>query len=680
VSKAEQDIIKIMFAYTQQERNTVITFGKLIGLIKGYAQKFYKEKNSLIFLLNDTESVLANELKDLEANNHVVLRKNSTGEIISVNYTGFFRTSIQWWYRKMSSDIETPFPRHKHIELPIPSNQIKNIKIDQEFLENFHQYESYQGILEIEFDHSLNEILVTTDIFCKKLELISLQKLGNYLGKRKNLIYLYQTLQLSEEETIRTKKTIETLESNPREELQRIQNPSKKTLMLWTVIHGSIMSTIKDEDLSNSNIQSYFQSIILIYNFVLYYYNQSQKEQIRTYTQSFIVKRLASPPYIYQYKSIIAEHQNIPENEHKITIKQLELELEHLQNTENQENTPILSQFIGIDGERYLALTKQIPIILFEQIEKTTTSLQMDFRKTMLDSFYAQSKGNQDQNSQMVEHMVEEQLRQKNPLLYGLLNYSTVQKAMKYISQDTSYPQDENSTGTSGNSRYDFLVSLLEQDKNTLIPYTKIFAIDMAKIKKEAYFLLPFWMKIPGVLFIASLFRGITSVFKRKSFISPIQNKKTHQTNSVKQSERKKYSSSKPVKSSILGYEQNTNTQKDTIPEDQEYDAIQQIQTNIGDKDSARNRLHQLVNEWNTLLPGKERENLIKDVNSLCQDTLRSIWTRNMSQIPTVERIQEITSRISNNRVFQHIKKKNELKEYMEIYVSLIILQKLHKV
>ena len=98
--------------------------------------------------------------------------------------------------------------------------------------------------------------------------------------------------------------------------------------------------------------------------------------------------------------------------------------------------------------------------------------------------------------------------------------------------------------------------------------------------------------------------------------------------------------------------------------------AVQVLKKEFLDGDKSLNRtLSQLAERWNPLLDPKAKKNLIEDVNALIRDFLRKLKKSFQLNPPDVPRVQTLAEDLSRNKNLKAIKRKDDLVQYIELYI-----------
>jgi len=86
-------------------------------------------------------------------------------------------------------------------------------------------------------------------------------------------------------------------------------------------------------------------------------------------------------------------------------------------------------------------------------------------------------------------------------------------------------------------------------------------------------------------------------------------------------------------------------------------------------KQSGDDRLKELAETWNPLVAERARQQYLEDVNSLIKDHVRRIQRSLAIKPVAMDRVRNLSAQIAANGVFAEIRRKNELREYIQLYV-----------
>ena len=89
----------------------------------------------------------------------------------------------------------------------------------------------------------------------------------------------------------------------------------------------------------------------------------------------------------------------------------------------------------------------------------------------------------------------------------------------------------------------------------------------------------------------------------------------------------------------------------------------------VGGEKTMQESLRELMEKWNPLYDQQARKNLVEDVNALIRDYVRNIRRTFRAAPPDAGRIRSLADKLSANKSFEGIKRKEYLTRYIEVYI-----------
>ena len=103
-------------------------------------------------------------------------------------------------------------------------------------------------------------------------------------------------------------------------------------------------------------------------------------------------------------------------------------------------------------------------------------------------------------------------------------------------------------------------------------------------------------------------------------------------------------------------------------------ETVRQLQSRYVAKGSTPERtLDELAERWNPLLDPVAKDNLVEDINSLARDFLRRMKISFRLIPPNHQRVQEWADRLVQNDAFSQIRRLDDLKEYLKLYMLTVL-------
>ncbi len=224
---------------------------------------------------------------------------------------------------------------------------------------------------------------------------------------------------------------------------------------------------------------------------------------------------------------------------------------------------------------------------------------------------------------------------------------------------------------------------LFTRNRDSLIPLDEIFRLDRHALYADAKATLPLWKSLPLIGPIGMILKKIFSGVKKSA--GNIKDPTELYSKIAKPSESYKYtpssktesaenaggnapggSHSAPVKAGSVSTR--AKTSKEQL---QEYrSAVEKLKVHyVGEDGSLKEEADTLIYNWNPLVDGKARDNLLEDVNSMIRDYLRGLKKGFSVKPPDITRIRNIAEHLGENPAFEKIKKKDDFIRYIEIFI-----------
>ena len=208
----------------------------------------------------------------------------------------------------------------------------------------------------------------------------------------------------------------------------------------------------------------------------------------------------------------------------------------------------------------------------------------------------------------------------------------------------------------------------------------EIFNLDRRKLYTDTRLLLPFWQAVP---FIGSL----VAFLKRFFLGASEEERRARQERRLSRKRKVSRAVAEPAEATTVRYSPDNAAHDDAdlavataSPKTRRVevarfkDAVQQLQKHYVRPGSTPERtLAELAERWNPLLDPVAQNNLVEDINSLARDFLRRMKVSFRLIPPTRERVNEWADRLCQNEAFHQIRRREDLKEYLKLYLLTIL-------
>ncbi len=670
IQELKTEILKLLFASTWQSKEVLISYQRFVSLVCDFAKRFHSERPMFSAVLTDTEETIERIIEDLVADDQFDIRRNSRNEIITIEYKGYYLTATNHWYRRIRSDIDAPFPSTQILKATIPLHLHMQIPI-HELRNQYHSLRKEDSLILLQFSDNLHEIMVSSELLRKDLLSLCLSKISKYILEQKLTDEILKQINPPGENLdLDLKKRLQAFQNNPTEEIQWITQGDEMTLALWESIKTVVEKDSRSGIIVNQGAEAQFQALLITYEIILSYREITVQKETEQRKEEILVDVLSNEPYAFTftdmqdaYEKKLKEHTIPPGNPGELhSMVQL-----FTKGTPQQELPNIIS-FDGLDGNEYYALTLSLPEIYIPQLRE----MRKDFRKYYHNCYSKSLKEGTHYpfigDPEALEYELEARLRSKFPRLYTLLHANTINKS---IGQSKKYLPE-----FIGSEQEAMLEELLEKHTQTLQSYSSICEIDNEKMNENVKKTLPFWIMIP---LLGYIIRSIIKLFAR--FLKKEQGRSKKGVGGS--SSTKSVISNMSLAESDNSLKEETFDTNDNLVEKPKATPaispetaaiIAELQEFMGSEEATQKNLADYLRLWNLVSTEPARTNLTKDVNSLCRDTIRKLFRKKSKKILNLERINNLSEQISEDKVFNQISNKRALKQYLILYITMHIL------
>lgn len=654
----KSEILKLLFASTWQSQEVTITYQNFVTLVRNFAQRFHTERPVLTALLNDIDEVLQPIIDQLVEEEQFIIRTNSRNEIITIEYRGYYLTATNHWYKRLEKDLESPFPNNQLLKFNMAPDLYISLTIE-ELHNRYMDLIGYEKLIILQFSNNISEVAITAELLRDRILELCLRKIEKYISQRQLIGEIGEKMDLSPEELLSTNNLLVSISEAPAQEIQRIESGNKHAFQLWTTINKILQEEFQENSGINATYESYYQAICILHQIVLIHHSARLDTEVIMQKEEYILEILSREPYVYLLKQIKGAYIKTLA-EHSLTVAK-DSEAEELLQLFINKNTsnayPGVTCFDGLDGNMYYALTPRLVDVYVQQIQTMRTNFKQYYHTCYSSWIAKQASYPFINNDEKLEYDLENRLRSEYPRLYALLNFNTIQDCIQQAQQ--YLPSFSNSF------QEKLLHSLVDTRTSAIHSYSMICTISNDTMIDGAKKTAPLWTLIP---LLSTIIHFILRWFNRMS--------KNNQPISAKLASTTLFSApdqNTAVKDDQTGRDQAASTSVPEGPSNREL-TIADLKFFVGNETQAQEKLASYLESWNQIATEPARTNLTKDVNSLCRDSVRSISRKNKHYLPNLERILVLAERVSENKVFHRISQKENLKQYLILYMVMHVL------
>ncbi len=656
---------KMLKYYTKKTAAAEIDFVHFVAFAKKYISKFEDKNDALKIFKESPSAVLASDLEILASEGRCVLEFEE-GKISSINFPEYFREVIEEEYKKIRDRPEVPFPDQSNIGVTIPGELVTPVDVKNDFTKWLgYEQLSKPVIIRLDFPEGIRDVVMTSAILLNDLLSLALAKLKRYITNKKNVNYVINKLLavFGQKQPV-IKEMIDDLIMQHSKSIDTIQNPSDFSFRFWTTLANLIIQEYKPKTNKLPDEHSFCQAAYLIGYYNSYFKGIVQKQKSVQQAFKKLDHRLKSAPYVFTLADIASfkDEKGVPLLK-KYNRNQLHSYLDKKTKPKENDTLPEIIRARSLDKHDYYIFRDRVLPLILSKVGNVSSALRKEYIDEWINTLRQFKKTNVMFNDDAFYDDVVKRVKSKEPLILTLLRFDLLYLAGE-DSAVTDRVREEIST-------------YFDTTKNDLRPLTRILGLDREELLNNAKTHLPFWQTIPVLSSIVILFKRMFmgNKAKRKRFskgsamtghpVSKVlQNEKSFPPGGVRSPNNgtaKGASGKTTEKAQLVEYrKQIAELTEEFVEEGKTIDGC----------------LQELMERWNPLFDPKARNNLIEDVNAMIRDFLRGLRKGFRVKPPDAARIRSMADRLSQNKAFNQIKRKDYFKRYIEIYMLKLLNKK----
>ncbi|MFW5688919.1 MAG: hypothetical protein ACOC1U_05030, partial [Spirochaetota bacterium] len=419
----------------------------------------------------------------------------------------------------------------------------------------------------------------------------------------------------------------------------------------------------------------YCQAAYLLGYYNVHYRGVQQRNRERESALKQLDHRLRRAPFTYTISEIhsFTDQRGIPLTK-KYSLDDVNRYISERITSPDGESLPEMIRVRCHDGQEHYLFRDFVPHVTVEHVFTARKSLRDYFIETWKEYLQRNRRPPEMTEDAAFAERVEERLREDDPLLHTLLNYNLL-----YLSRhEVNVPSDLAAE----------LDEVFHPTEPRLRPLPEILNLDRKRLLTDARLLLPFWQAMPVLSSIVA--------FLKRVFVGRPEEERA--SSRERRSRRRRAPTAEPVaagESTTVRYGPSVAASPPgeirNLPRDlpsggaqggasrraqvaRFKDSVRQLQRNyVRPGSTAEQTLDELVERWNPLLDPIAKTNLVEDVNSLARDFLRRMKVSFRLIPPTTARVNEWADRLSQNEAFHQIRRRDDLKEYLKLYMLTVL-------
>ena len=657
-----QALLYLLRIYTINHRTARVEKTEFINFVKNYAGRYTLKFPQMDSYIQHTEGMVDTYLRVLTDHGLCSLEKEGQ-EVRWIFFPHYFIEALHRAYKRIEAKPSIPFPSEDDLKITIPEHLITDINIKTDFVSALGEHQTDRPqILRLAFPELVNSILVSSDLVEQKLMELAVYKLREHLQSRNNASYVMHRLHPALRGNERAlRDMIAVVITKPGRAIGTLLEPSDFSFRFWAHFANFVLQEHKDISEKTMEEHGYCQAAYLIGFYNVHYRGKQQRQN----EKSIMVKKFEAQfhkyPYAYTLKDLysVRDEKGLPLIRKSTRDAFLEF-LEARTKSEGYESLPELVHIKTVHGKDYY-IHKDLLVPLFVKMLHEQTR---DIKDYYIEEWEKLLKENRRilamADDQEFMRDLDITLKNRTPFLYSLLNYNLLYLAKEQgkISYDMARTIDQ----------------VLDEKRKQLHPLPKVLALSRKELLDDAKLRVPFWKRLTvfrGLFyFFRNLFRGIKKTLnksrERKGRPEPSLQHPEAGTDSAATLSPAAPSSPRPTEA-VGSTTLRPISSKQLVAYRK---AVHDLKLEfVGGEKTIPQSLKELMEKWNPLYDSQSRTNLVEDVNAMVRDYLRNIRRTSRGSPPDAGRIRSLADKLSANKSFDRIKRKDYFTRYIEVYM-----------
>lgn len=606
----------LLRSYAVRMQTAVISYYEFCDYVKKYAERHVEEQADLIRYLGNAEPSVRIELDELQKNSQAAIVDRGPNKKFIVALT-YFSVSFSSVYKNILANPVIPFPKLSDLPKQVPSNLISK-ESASDFLPRMFEKQDLKSmsLFCIVLPHEVPSILFPESVPIEMVTHSAIAKIRLFLKKDEYHDYFLKKLKSTNHgKEISVQNFYNDFLNNPRVATDYVTRSIEYFYLLSQLCYFIRMDIAKVKDMTAED-ENILQSVSVAEIELSYLKTKMQREQIRDAALKELESNFRQVPYFFTMDSIYRftdSHGNTLYGQYS------EDDLRNYLTTKTKANAdgalPELLVFETESKTKYFINKDNVFPLVLRLCGEAHERIYKDLVELWTAILYNYDKLPEMKNNEKFNEKLHEELKQKSPVLYALLNSAF----LPVLHYETVKDADEADFRLFSNSE--------------LLPYSEILMLKESNILTAAKMNLPFWYSIPIIPVIVSMFR-------RKKTEKKAPPTKEAESLSKKSREQEIASAAKVL-------------QSDWIPEGSNIDR----------------ELDSYESQWNKLITPKAHDQLTADVNAFIRDYLKKAARTFSSQSITASRIEGLADTLMNAPNMKKIGHPQALKMYVKLYM-----------
>lgn len=660
----KDDILALLGQFGVQKKSHILPFDEFAQFVGHYAQKAQEKRPSLAQFVEDTQIRVASCLEDLSSEQRCRLEYHG-GKIRTVTYPGFFVRLLERTYADLASSPEAPFPGDKTLDVSVPSSFLRSIDVKKEFVDLLSKpVDDETELLRLNFPEDIRSIVVVAHLVKDELLELVLQRVRMYLTVQQNAYYMLSKLRSvfrGKEQLL--KEMLNSVVGQRKSAMDSIQSPTEFTFSFWTYLANAVIKEYRDKTNKLDREHMYCQAAYLIGFYAIYFKGVRQKERNSAAAFKTLERRLRQTPYYFTVSEITSfkDDQGIPLTK-KYTRDELHEYLRAKLKPAPDEAVAEVTRLKAPGGNEYYVRKEILLPLTLKKLHDASAHYRQVYVTEWMAAIEKREKVPAMTDDLAFEKDLFERIKTDDPILHALLSYELL-----YLTLQEAKPSGEIGAEIS---------RILDGSKQKIVPLSVALKINRRELFNQAKMKLPFWKTVP---FLNRLISFLKQFLSGGSLKRSRSNKRKAATAVPVRSGRKVLGSS--PEQDGLGEDIGQKATDEPKPRSQGNQsgvvalqrAMARLKLEFAGSERLETSMDALIDKWNPLYDPVAKANLVEDVNSLVRDFLRKLKRGFLVKPPNAERIRTMAESLSQNHAFDQIKRKDDFKRYIELYMIKVL-------
>ncbi len=666
-----KDLEHILRAFTQKKKTSTISRYNLERYAAHWAGEFQKSRPGFTPFGQMAPAEFDTLLEDA-AEDGICALTTDEQNVQQVVYLRYFPHIIRQIYEDAHSTPESSFPSEDMLGEAIPEVAIEVIDVKEQFVPLLRNLKGKKStVFRFVFPEGIRSMIIIGELIHTKLLSMSVMKLRSYLALQKNSEYVINKMHgifPNKEQAV--KDLFSNIMTQRDVAITTIADPDDFTFQLWTHLSTFVVNEFREKANKLDREHGFCQACYMIGLFALHYKGLKKQKLEKEQALRNVNQGLKKPPYFFSFTDIygMRDKVGLPISK-RISQQELAHYLERRSKREKSGPVPDIVRVLASDKNEYYVSKERLLNLVLQRSQVFSREVRGQYVKEWADALGEYKKLQIMSHRDVFQNDIWKRIKEQDPLLAKLVHYDLI-----FICLNETKPSRE---------VYIEANRIVDEKQRQLIPVDEILRLDQKRIIRDARTYLPLWKSIPVVgrigVFLGKLWKKLLKGAEAIKDPSDIYASftKSHESRGRRAAGSEWHAEEQPVAGakqfgsrSGTGNGYNGSSDREVSNQVAFKKAIYELKNSyIGSNGNIEQSLDDLIEEWNPLVEGKSKQNLVEDVNSAVRDFLRRIKRSLMVKPPDEQRIKNLSKQIAEYEAFKRIKRKEAFRRYIELYM-----------